>query len=154
MCAGIRCKRSIDESYDAPGGDTSASSQYIGIMKSDSTVFHQTTPFVVPTGDGKLIEEHFGLASTGEDALSIAHMVAPPGWSEPPQTPEFGEFTLVSRGQKQAALGDRTIVLEPGHSLFVPPGVTVQYSNPFDEEVEYWSVCMPAFSPERVNRES
>jgi len=48
----------------------------------------QNTPFVVPTNDGKLIEEHFGLASIASE-LSIAHMIAPPKWSEPYQTPEF-----------------------------------------------------------------
>ena len=60
----------------------------------------QTAPFKVPTTDGKLIEEHVGLASTKDSHISIAHMVAPPGWSEPFQTPEFDEYTLVSRGKK------------------------------------------------------
>ena len=60
----------------------------------------QKAPFVVPTTDGKLIEEHEGLASTGNKKISIAHMVAPPHWSEPAQTPEFDEYTLVSRGKK------------------------------------------------------
>jgi len=45
----------------------------------------QKSPFVVPTTDGKLIEEHFGHASINAD-ISMAHMVAPPGWSEPFQT--------------------------------------------------------------------
>lgn len=39
----------------------------------------QTAPFIVPTPDGKLIEEHFGLASINCGPFSIAHMVAPPG---------------------------------------------------------------------------
>jgi hypothetical protein len=30
----------------------------------------------------------------------------------------------------------------------------VQYSNPFDEPAEYWSVCRPAFAPDKVHRES
>ncbi len=54
--------------------------------------FKQTKPFIVPTTDGKLIEEHFG-ASSKQSELSIAHMIAPPGWSEPFQTPEFDEYT-------------------------------------------------------------
>ena len=41
--------------------------------------FIQKTPFVVPTTDGKLIEEHHGLATTKNSAISIAHMIAPPG---------------------------------------------------------------------------
>ncbi|HAO27651.1 MAG TPA: cupin, partial [Chryseobacterium indologenes] len=48
----------------------------------------QQSPFIVPTTDGKLIEEHWG-NSTGNANVSIAHMVAPPDWSEPHQTPEF-----------------------------------------------------------------
>lgn len=39
----------------------------------------QKSPFVVPTTDGKLIEEHWG-NSTGNSNVSIAHMVAPPDW--------------------------------------------------------------------------
>ena len=49
----------------------------------------QTTPFIVPTTDGKLIEEHHGIPTTGNKEISIAHMIAPPGWSEPFQSPEF-----------------------------------------------------------------
>jgi hypothetical protein len=43
-------------------------------------VFYPNAPFIVPTTDGKLIEEHHGLASTGNPAISIAHMIAPPKW--------------------------------------------------------------------------
>ncbi len=61
----------------------------------------QKSPFVVPTDDGKLIEEHFGLATDGNAQISIAHMIAPPKWSEPFQTPKFDEYTYIIRGQKQ-----------------------------------------------------
>mgnify|MGYP003575534687 CR=1 FL=1 len=115
---------------------------------------HQTQPFVVPTTDGKLIEEHFGLASHASNNLSIAHMVAPPGWSEPFQTPTFDEYTLVSRGKKQIEVDGETIVVAAGQSILIKKGTRVRYSNPFDEECEYWSVCLPAFSMEGVNRES
>ena len=37
----------------------------------------QASPFVVPSTDGKLIEEHWG-NSTRNSEISIAHMVAPP----------------------------------------------------------------------------
>ena len=123
-------------------------------MKNRNGFFHQTSPFVVPTEDGKRIEEHVGRIATEDQSISIARMIAPPGWSEPPQTPEFGEYTLVSRGRKQVVLADTTIILEAGQSLFSPPGMTVQYSNPFEEETEYWSVCVPAFSLDLVHRMS
>lgn len=112
----------------------------------------QRSPFVVPTTDDKLIEEHTGGASTGEDRLSIAHMVAPPGWSEPPQTPEFDEYTLMVAGRKRVVVDGDEIEIGAGESLLVRAGARVQYSNPFDEPADYWSVCVPAFSPERVHR--
>ena len=67
---------------------------------SDSYVLQQA-PFVVPTTDGKLIEEHVGRAVSNEPEVSVAHMVAPPGWSEPHQNPEFDEYTMMVRGRKK-----------------------------------------------------
>lgn len=112
----------------------------------------QEHPFVVPTDDGKLIEEHAGGASTGEDRVSIARMIAPPGWSEPEQTPEFDEWTLIVSGRKRVTVDGEVVELSAGKSLLVRRGATVRYANPYDEPAEYWSVCVPAFSPERVNR--
>ena len=125
--------------------------------------FKQDKPFVVPTTDGKLIEEHFGLATTQTSNLSIAHMVAPPGWSEPHQNPEFDEYTLISRGKKKFEVDARPddpfgrgeeIIVSAGQSILIKKGSRVRYSNPFDEECEYWSVCLPAFSMDLVNREA
>jgi len=113
----------------------------------------QKHPFVVPTNDGKLIEEHEGLASTGNAAISIAHMVAPPHWNEPSQTPQFDEYTLVNRGKQLIEVDNEQIVLEAGQSILIKKGTKVQYSNPFDVPCEYWSVCLPAFSIETVHRE-
>ena len=113
----------------------------------------QTNPFIVPTNDGKLIEEHTGLATTGEKGVSIAHMIAPPGWGEPFQTPDFDEYTLVSRGKKMMEVDGEQVIVEGGQSILVKSGTRVRYSNPFDEECEYWSVCLPAFSIEAVHRE-
>ena len=113
----------------------------------------QKTPFVVPTNDGKLIEEHTGLATTGNSQMSIAHMIAPPGWSEPFQTPEFDEYTLVSRGKKLFEVDGEQIILEGGQSILIKGGTRVRYSNPFDEDCDYWSICLPAFSMEGVHRE-
>jgi hypothetical protein len=64
-------------------------------------------PFVVPTTDGKLIEEH-GIAATA----SLLLIYVPPKWSEPYQTPEFEEYTYIIRGKKQFIIEDETIILE------------------------------------------
>jgi len=114
----------------------------------------QKQPFVVPTTDGKTIKEHFGKASKGDTNLSIAHMVAPAGWSEPFQTPNFDEYTFIIKGKKQIIINDETIILKAGESIKVHKNARVQYSNPFSEACEYISICTPAFSIESVNRES
>ncbi len=112
----------------------------------------QRTPFIVPTDDGKLIEEHFGKASIDAE-LSLAHMVAPPGWSEPFQTPEFDEITYIIQGKKQFTINGEVIVLNAGESIKVSKGTRVQYSNPFEEPCEYLAICQPAFQIEKANRE-
>jgi mannose-6-phosphate isomerase-like protein (cupin superfamily) len=118
-----------------------------------SKKFHiQKSPFIVPTTDEKLIEEHFGLASINSD-ISIARMIAPPKWSEPFQTPEFEEYTYIIRGQKQFIIDGETIVLKAGESIKILKGTRVQYSNPFETECEYIAVCIPAFSIDKVHRE-
>lgn len=113
----------------------------------------QKSPFVVPTDDGKLIEEHFGLATDGNAQISIAHMIAPPKWSEPFQTPKFDEYTYIIRGQKQFIINGEEVVLQAGQSIKIEKDTRVQYSNPFDEECEYVAICLPAFSIDLANRE-
>jgi len=113
----------------------------------------QTSPFVVPTTDGKLIEEHFGMASNQNKEVSIAHMVAPPGWSEPFQTPEFDEYTYIIKGQKQFTIEDEVVVLSAGQSIKIEKNTRIQYANPFDEACEYLAICLPAFTMDAVHRE-
>ncbi|WP_438973160.1 cupin domain-containing protein [Polaribacter sp.] len=113
----------------------------------------QKNPFKVPTTDGKLIEEYFGNATNTQSDLSIAHMVAPPKWKEPFQTPKFSEYTYIIKGKKQFIIDGETIILKAGEAIKIEKEVRVQYSNPFDEECEYIAICLPAFSMDLVNRE-
>ena len=112
----------------------------------------QKTPFIVPTTDGKLIEEHFGLASIVSE-LSIAHMIAPPNWSEPFQTPKFDEYTYIIKGKKQFNIEGEIVILNAGQSIKIEKGTIIKYSNPFEVECEYLAICLPAFSMDLVNRE-
>lgn len=113
----------------------------------------QASPFVVPTNDGKIIEEHFGNSSVGNSDISIAHMIAPPGWKEPFQTPTFDEYTYIIKGKKQFIINGETVVLEANQSIKIKKNTRVQYSNPFTEPCEYIAICLPAFSINQVNRE-
>ena len=112
----------------------------------------QRKPFVVPVDDGKLIEEHFGLASI-DAGLSLAHMIAPAGWGEPFQTPEFEEYTLIIKGKKKVEVGEKVIILEAGESIRIKKGVRVRYSNPFEKPCEYVAICTPPFQIDKANRE-
>jgi mannose-6-phosphate isomerase-like protein (cupin superfamily) len=101
----------------------------------------------------KRIEEYFGRVNSGTEAVSIARMKSPPGWSEPGQSPEFDEYTVVLSGSLRVELKNDTIDLAPGQAIVVTAGEWVKYSSPAAEGAEYVAVCLPAFSPETVHRE-
>ena len=46
-------------------------------------------------------------------------MVAPPGWSEPHQNPEFDEYILMVRGRKQIEIEGKTVTLKVSVTLLV-----------------------------------
>ena len=110
-------------------------------------------PVRIPVPGEKVIEEIVGRVSTKDERLSVAHMIAPPGWGEPAQTPRFGELTVMVRGTMRVELDDRTIDLRAGQSIWIEPDVRVRYGNPFDAEAEYFAVCLPAFSPDLARRD-
>ena len=68
-------------------------------------------------------------------------MIAPSGWSEPFQTPEFEEYTYVIKGKKQFIINGEKIILKAGQSIKIEKDDRIQYSNHFDQECEYLSVC-------------
>ncbi|MEM1042110.1 MAG: cupin domain-containing protein [Bacteroidota bacterium] len=117
-------------------------------------VRHITAPARIPVPGDKLIEEHVGHVNTGTASLSVAHMVAPPDWDEPFQTPTFDEVTIVLRGTMRVEHGGGTVDVRAGETVLCEAGERIRYSNPSaDEACEYWAVCAPAFSPETVGRE-
>lgn len=80
-------------------------------------------------------------------------MIAPSGWSEPFQTPQFEEYTYIIKGKKQFIINGEKIILKAGQSIKIEKDVRIQYSNPFDQECEYLAICLPAFSKNLANRE-
>jgi mannose-6-phosphate isomerase-like protein (cupin superfamily) len=101
----------------------------------------------------KVIEEYIGRASSGTSEISMARMISPSGWSEPPQTPEFAEFTVVLRGMLRVESHEGVYEVTAGQAIVVEPGQWVRYSTPGDDGAEYLAVCLPAFSPDTVHRE-
>lgn len=111
-----------------------------------------TSPVRIPVPGGKIIDEHVGLASNGEKAVSVAHMRAPAGWEEPAQTPEFDEYTLVLSGQLIVESGGQHVEVNAGQTVVTRAGERVRYCVG-RSGAEYIAVCLPAFSPDSVHRE-
>ncbi|GAB3821319.1 hypothetical protein GCM10028895_23240 [Pontibacter rugosus] len=73
--------------------------------------------------------------------------------SEPHQTPEFDEITIVTRGKKLIEIDGEEVEVSAGETILIKAGSRIRYANPYDHETEYWSVCIPAFDISTVNRE-
>lgn len=112
-----------------------------------------TEPTAIPVPGSKLIEEWIGHVNTGTSSVSVARMVAPSGWGEPFQTPEFDEVTIVLRGTLSVDYEEESLNISEGQMVLVNAGERIRYRNPYSEPCEYFAVCAPAFSLTNVNRE-
>jgi mannose-6-phosphate isomerase-like protein (cupin superfamily) len=118
-----------------------------------ATLIPRPTTIQAAGNPPKVIEEFVGRVNSGTTAVSIARMKSPSGWSEPGQTPEFDEYTVVLQGSLHVTLKHHAFDVEAGQAIIVQAGEWVQYSTPSPEGAEYIAVCIPAFSPETVHRE-
>ena len=100
----------------------------------------------------KRIEEYAGRVNSGHRAVSVARMKSPAGWEEPGQRPEFEEITIVLSGTLRVEYEGGVIDVNAGQAVVAEPGEWVCYSTP--NGAEYVAVCLPAFSPQTVHRDS
>jgi ethanolamine utilization protein EutQ (cupin superfamily) len=111
-----------------------------------------TAPTRIPVPGGKVIDEYVGRASTGDEAASVAVMDAPPGWTEPPQQPEFDEVTVVLTGSVVVSTDDGPLIVQAGQAVLTRAGERVQYGvGP--EGARYVAICLPAFDPSLAHRD-
>ena len=101
----------------------------------------------------KIIQEFFGRVNSSDEKVSIAQMLSPGGWSEPGQTPEFDEYSVVLHGMLRVQTKTGVLDVRAGQAVFAPHGEWIQYSTPEPEGAEYIAVCLPAFSPQTVHRD-
>src|SRR5215510_1744740 len=115
-----------------------------------------SAPTVIPAAGEppKIIEEFIGYVNSGTAVISIAKMTSPSGWSEPGQTPEFDEYTIVLRGKLQVETRETVHEVNAGQAIIVSRAEWVRYSTPGPERAEYIAVCLPAFSPETGHRDA
>lgn len=112
------------------------------------------TTIPAPGEPPKVIQEFIGRVNTETDAVSIAVMDGPAGWTEPGQTPEFEEYTVVLDGELQVESADAApITVAAGQAVVAPAGEWVRYSTPGPDGARYVAICMPAFSPDLVHRD-
>ncbi len=101
-----------------------------------------------------LIEEIIGRVNSSTSSVSVARLLSPSGWSEPGQTPEFDEFTVVLRGTLHVETRGGTLRINAGQAVISERGEWVRYSTPDPAGAEYIAVCVPAFSSEAAHRDA
>ena len=117
------------------------------------TLIAQPTRVAAAGNKPKLIDEYIGRVNSHDTAASVARMRSPQGWTEPGQTPEFDEFTIVLKGMLRVKYRDGELDVHAGQAVVARAGEWVQYSTPNPEGAEYIAVCVPAFSMETVHRD-
>ena len=110
-------------------------------------------PTQIPVPGGKIIEEYVGRVNSGETSVSVARMDAPGGWSEPFQTPDFDEFTLVLRGTVLVEHAGGVLEVSAGQAVVTRAGERIRYRTPDGDGAEYVAICRPAFAPELAKRD-
>ena len=115
-----------------------------------------TAPSIITAAGNKpkKIEEFAGRVSTRHESVSIARMTSPSGWIEPGQRHEFEEIKVVLSGCLHVEYSDGEMDVMAGQSIRTIPGEWVRYSTPDPEGAEYIAVCIPAFSPDTVHRDT
>jgi mannose-6-phosphate isomerase-like protein (cupin superfamily) len=111
------------------------------------------SPALVPGEGRETILEFVGRASTGETAVSIARLNCPGGWSEPPQRPDFDEYSVVLSGLLVVEHDEGRLEVTAGQAVHTRAGERVRYLSPTPEGVDYVAVCLPAFAFETTHRE-
>ncbi len=101
----------------------------------------------------KRIEEFVGRVNSGDTNISVARMRSPGGWTEPGQTPEFREITLVLSGMLRVEHEGGVLEVRAGQTVITEPGEWIRYSTPEEDGAEYIAICTPAFSPFTVHRD-
>jgi mannose-6-phosphate isomerase-like protein (cupin superfamily) len=109
-------------------------------------------PTRIPVAANKVIDEYIGRVNSKHAQVSIAHMRSPAGWSEPGQRPDFDEYTVVLKGAMRVEYQGGVMEVREGQAVVAQKGEWVRYSTP--DGAEYVAICVPAFSPETVHRDS
>ena len=114
------------------------------------------SPTVIPAAGNKpkIIEEFIGRVNSKSEQISVARMKSPGGWVEPGQRPQFDEYTVVLRGMLRVESKEGTLDVREGQAVIARKDEWVRYSSPEPGGAEYVAICLPAFSPQTVRRDT
>ena len=118
------------------------------------TLIAAPTRIVAAGNKPKSIDEFVGRVNSKTASVSVAHMRSPAGWLEPGQRPKFDEYTLVLRGMLRVEHEGGALDVRAGQAVIAHAGEWVRYSSPEADGAEYVAVCVPAFSPDTVQRDA
>jgi mannose-6-phosphate isomerase-like protein (cupin superfamily) len=117
-------------------------------------LIEKSTTIMAAGNKPKRIEEFIGRVNSKTASVSIARMTSPAGWIEPGQCPAFDEYTVVLKGTLHIKTKSHGYDVTEGQAFIASAHEWIQYSTPGADGAEYIAVCLPAFSPETVNRDS
>lgn len=109
---------------------------------------------VVEVG-GLAIDEYVGNVGSNTDDISIAVVKISEPTSEPWLTLDYDEWMVVLKGRLEihyGTNGDQVLTVNEGETIFIDKGERFRPVFP-EAGCEYIPVCIPAFKPERCQRE-
>jgi probable rRNA maturation factor len=101
------------------------------------------------TPDGSRISELVGRVTTGDESISVARIMMPPGEGQPLRRNRFHELLIVIAGSCEVDLPDGTVRLGPDDVLELPP-LTSYAERGGPDGCVAWAICRPAFNRELV----
>ena len=101
------------------------------------------------THDGSRISELLGRVSNGDESLSVARIVMPPGGGQPLRRNRFHEVLIVVSGSCEVDLPGGTVRLVPDDVLELPP-LTLYAERGGPDGCVAWAICRPAFRRDLV----
>jgi uncharacterized protein (DUF952 family)/mannose-6-phosphate isomerase-like protein (cupin superfamily) len=103
--------------------------------------------------DGLAIDEYVGNVGSNTDDISIAVVKISEPTSEPWLTADYDEWIVVLKGRLEVHYGNgQALTANGGETIFIEKGERFRPIFP-EGGTEYVPVCIPAFKPERCQRE-
>jgi len=100
-------------------------------------------------GDGALLRE---LLHPGETDIpirySLAHATVPPDQTTKPHRLATSEVYYVIEGFGAMFIDDECEPIEPGSTVYIPPGATQYIENTGDHELTFLCIVDPAWQPQ------